>query len=83
MSDIGQYHNFAVTQSVGRTSGLTSTGAAPAGSHYANPYRAVSADMQYAQPGATLAPAKPMAAPQQTMSQGIVTYPYSRPITNQ
>jgi hypothetical protein len=89
MSDIGQYNSFAVTQSVGRTNGLTSSGAAPAGSHYANPYRAASAELQYTQPGASLAPATPMPPPQQPMSQGTNpfpgpngTLPYSKPFTN-
>jgi hypothetical protein len=83
MSDIGQYHNFTVTQSVGRTSGLTNPGAAPAGSHYANPYRAVNAELQYTQPGATLAPAKPMPAPQTPPVQGTQgMVPYNRPLTN-
>ena len=84
MSDIGQYHNFTATQSVGLVSSLSSVGAAPAGAHYANPYRATSAELQYqSTPGATLAPA-------QTVPQGTNpfpgpqgTLPYSRPFTNQ
>ena len=89
MSDIGQYHNFTVTQSAGRISGLSNTGAAPAGSHYANPYKAASAELYYPQPAATLAPATPMPAPQQPMSQGTNpfpgpngTLPHSKPFTN-
>ncbi len=88
MSDIGQYHNFSTTQSVGRTNGLSNVGAAPAGSHFANPYRASGAGQQYSQPAAILAPAKTMTPPQ-AMSQGTSpfpgpngTLPFSTPYSN-
>lgn len=86
MSDIGQYHNFTTTQSVGRTGALSSVGVAPAGAHFANPYQARSAELQYATPAATLAPAQTMPPPAPTGTnpfpgpQG--TLPYSKPFTN-
>ena len=88
MSDIGQYHNFNTIQSVGRTTGLSNVGAAPAGAHFANPYHASGSETQYSQLAATLAPAKTMPPPQ-AISQGTSpfpgpngTLPYSTPIAN-
>ena len=81
---------ISTTASVQFVGGLTYPGAAPAKAHFANPYKAPTADLQYqSTPAATLAPAQTMPPPAPPAPVGTNTFPgpqgvlpYGKPFTN-